>query len=498
MAIPVVCPKQALPRELDVEINISRPITEIATDMTLMCFLTPDADFLPNNNRVKYYTTMRAVEDDFAVGTSPWWAASAFFGRQTHPTSLAVGRVFDTPQPAGLLSGPLDLTALTTITDGAFSMVIHGSVHDFDNLNFSTVNTIDDVAAILTATVAANSIPASVAVYQNALKIESLMVGDDVEISYAEAPTAGTDVSEKLALTQATGAQLWAGYTPGNLADEARLVDLASRCNSRPIYGWTIDRVYRDTEVQKIFADWIEAKMPAYFSACTNSATAYNAGDETNIGFYAHNKDYKRTSVIYHHNPQVYPDVSYMALALATNYSAPDSAITMKFKQLEGIETTPMTETMLTVLNSRNINCFVAIGNTSSTTREGVQGAATWYTDTLVNLDNFREELQVEIYNVFLRTPKVPYTTAGQDKLVSAASKICRKYVRNAVFADRDIEDDTTETGYSTLPAFTIIPVNVAMATIAERAARIAPPIGIVAYEAGAFHKVTVNVDVFN
>ena len=42
---PVVCPKEPLSRDLDVSVSISRPITEIATDMTMICFVTPDVEF---------------------------------------------------------------------------------------------------------------------------------------------------------------------------------------------------------------------------------------------------------------------------------------------------------------------------------------------------------------------------------------------------------------------------------------------------------------------
>ena len=234
------------------------------------------------------------------------------------------------------------------------------------------------------------------------------------------------------------------------------------------------------------------------FSACTNSATAYNTADTTNIGYYCQNKGYIRTCVFYHDNPQVYPEVSYLAFALATNYSMPDAAVTLKFKQLDGIETVSMTETKLSALNARRINTYTLVGNNARTIREGVQAADTWFTDSIVNLDNFREELQVEVYNVFLRTPKVPYTTEGQNKLVSAARKICAKYTRNGVFADRDVEAPELESGYTTLPATSIEPVAVAFATTSERAARLAPPIHITAYEAGAFHKVSLRVDVFN
>lgn len=306
------------------------------------------------------------------------------------------------------------------------------------------------------------------------------------------------DLSGLLKLTEATASGLVQGYTPGDIASEMELISKAARCLQKPAYGWVIDAQYRDTEDQKKVADWAEAKSPAYFSTCTNSASAYNTADTSNIGYYCKNKGYKRTSTIYHNNPQVYPDMSYIAKALSVNYSQENSALTMKFKELSGIEPSPITETQLPALISRNINMYVYIGNTSRTVREGVQGLDTWFTDSLVNLDNFVEELQVAVYNVFLRTPKVPYTLAGQNKLVSAASTICNKYTRNGVFADRPSTDTSVESGLVTLPATSIIPTNIAYATVSDRAQRLAPPITIIAYEAGAMHKVNITVDVYN
>ena len=166
------------------------------------------------------------------------------------------------------------------------------------------------------------------------------------------------------------------------------------------------------------------------------------------------NSGYRRTFTFYHDNPQVYPEMSYLALALSVNYALNSSTLTMKFKQLPGISTVPLTETQLAALESRRINTYVSIGNTSSVIREGVQAASDWFTDSLVNLDNYKEELQVEVYN--------------------------------------------TETGYDTLPATSITPASVAGATMSERAARIAPPIAITAYEAGAFHSVAIAVSVYN
>ncbi|MCC8194045.1 MAG: hypothetical protein LIP28_05315 [Deltaproteobacteria bacterium] len=75
----VSCPSRPLPRDLDVEVVISRPQTEIATDMTLMVYLSTEADFAPNNNRVRYYSTFSALAEDTTEGSALWWAGNAFF-----------------------------------------------------------------------------------------------------------------------------------------------------------------------------------------------------------------------------------------------------------------------------------------------------------------------------------------------------------------------------------------------------------------------------------
>lgn len=495
MVSPVTCPTQPLTRDLDVFITLSRPLTELATDMTLAVMLSPDLDFAPNNDRVRYYSSMSALENDVPLASEAWFAGNAFFSKTNRPQTFALGRIFENPTPASLAFGNYNIAALKQVTDGSFNVEVNGSIATFEGLNFSGVETIADIAAVLQS-----AAPASVEVEQlyGNYAIYTVQTGDTAILSYATPHSTGTDVSGLLGLTEGAGAMLIQGYVPQGLIEEAKLVAAASRCNGRAIYGWTLDRQYRDTQAQRDFADWAESQKAAWFSACTNSVQAYNSADTTNICYYGKSKGYKRTSVIYHHNDQVYPDVSYMAEALAVNYSIEGSTITMKFKQLDGIEPSPLSETQLSVLEGRNCNCYVSIGNTARTTRPGTQCADTWWTDSLVNLDNFVEELQTEVYNVFLRNRKVPYTTAGQNMLVSAASKINAKYTRNGVFGSREIEDATNDLGYIVVPATEIIPTPVAFATTSERVSRTAPPIAIIAYEAGAMHKVNINISVYN
>lgn len=613
--MPVVsCAKTSLPRSLDVPVSLSRSVAETATDMTMMCFVTPGVAFPPGNNRVQFFSTFDAVQGAVPENSEAIFAAQTFFNRSDRPQTMCIGRVFTNPTNGTLVSGPITLSNLASVqnggftisvgdasytvanmtfglnptmadvtrqlntqmsafantvanadgesltittktvgdgsdisyagtpteftdvstllkltsttgasiaegqastpakltsgeivladlynvTDGAMTLVMNGATVNLYGLNFATYGsslTLNEVVQILTAAIGSNGL---VEVSGQSIVISTSQQGADVTIGYASSASSITDLSAILALTQSTAASRIDGYTPGGLVSEVALIQTAARCAGRSVFAWTLDRQYRDTQDQKDFADWAEAQDQAYFSACTNSVQAYNTADTTNIGFYAHNKGYIKTSVMYHNNPQVYPDVSYAALALSVNYALENSTLTMKFKQLTGIETVPLTETQLSSLKARRINTYVSMGNSSSVVREGVQSADSWFTDSHVNLSNYKEELQVEVFNVFMRNKKVKYTSAGQDLLVSAAAKINNRYIRNGTFADREEETTDNETGYTTLPACTITPAPIYSATTSERANRVAPPIAIVAYEAGAFHSVAIDVTVYN
>lgn len=613
--MPVVsCAKTSLPRSLDVPVSLSRSVAETATDMTMMCFVTPGVAFPPGNNRVQFFSTFDAVQGAVPENSEAIFAAQAFFNRSDRPQTMCIGRVFTNPTNGTLVSGPITLSNLANVqnggftisvgdasytvanltfglnptmtdvirqlniqmsafantvanadgksvtittnatgdgadisyagtpteftdvstllkltsatgasiaegqastpakltsgeitladlynvTDGAMTLVMNGATVNLYGLNFATYGsslTLNEVVQILTAAIGSSGL---VETSGQSIVISTSQQGADVTIGYASSASSITDLSAILALTQSTAASRIDGYTPGGLVSEVALIQTAARCAGRSVFAWTLDRQYRDTQDQKDFADWAEAQDQAYFSACTNSVQAYNTADTTNIGFYAHNKGYIKTSVMYHNNPQVYPDVSYAALALSVNYALENSTLTMKFKQLTGIETVPLTETQLSSLKARRINTYVSMGNSSSVVREGVQSADSWFTDSHVNLSNYKEELQVEVFNVFMRNKKVKYTSAGQDLLVSAAAKINNRYIRNGTFADREEETTDNETGYTTLPACTITPAPIYSATTSERANRVAPPIAIVAYEAGAFHSVAIDVTVYN
>lgn len=497
---------QSLPRSLDVQISLSVPQTESRTDLSTLCLVAEDLGMLPNANRIRFYSTIAALEADFGTATEPYKAGYAFFWQTPHATSMAVAQVFLTNQPALLVSAALtaaDITALAAISNGTMDIVYDigaGAVtQSFTAMDFTGVTTIEAIAAVIDAasgtglTCAVKTLPGGTKL----LAITTVNAGDGMTISYAAAEGTGTDISALANLTAAAGGQAMNGYTPTDIASELTNVANAANANGRNIYGWCLEAGLRDAAVQTTAAEWALART-AIMPLVTNDVNAVDPAYTTDIGSVLEATDNRRAVAIYHDNPARYPDVSILAYMLSVNYQLQDSTVTAKFKNLPGIETVTLTETQWSALQAKGYNTFTLVGNQARTFREGTTESATYYIDTTINLDNFVEDLSVNVYNVFLRNGKIPYTRAGQLMLVDACQDTGNQYVYNGTFADRQVADSTKKSGYTTIAAVQVTPTPIYQASDADRAARIAPPIQMVVQEAGAIHSVAINVEVVN
>lgn len=487
-----------LPITVDVNVSLSKAQIALGTDMTNIAFCTPNVDFL-HGNRVQLFSTQDAFNKICTAGDSVWWAGNAFFSKTERPTRIAVCKVFSENQPAYLLSGDVDVASVIAISTGSMDITIDGNVVEFSDLDFTAATDIDGIASVINT---ALSTSGSCEVYHGKILIKSAGTGKTATISYASTAASGTDVSALLALTEATGASLADGYTAGSIGDELTAISDAATRIGTFLYGWTIDATYRDTSDQADAATWVNGRgIRACGSFCTNNANAYDPANTSNNAVKALNAGYAGVSYVYDDNPQVYPDVSYLANFLAVNYSGSDTAIAGKFKDAEGIAAVnfPDIETNVATLKAKRINTITGIiGQSVKYFREGEQSSAAWSTDGWVNVCNFIAELEINILNVFLRTPKVAYTVEGQNLLISAAAKTCNKYKQNGSYADGVEEDPLSETGFKTIPACEIQIQELSATTVAQRAAHIGTPMTINLNDAGWMGSLSVNVNVLS
>lgn len=503
---PVSIPIVPLPRDIDVNITITRPQSEVATDMSLLVFLTPNAANLPpDNGRVVIGSSADALLS--ALGWFPadtgYHAVKAWAQQSPRPQRMAVGRVFEEPVPAQLMAGEItDYAPLSAIADGSFTVTVTDTdgapaVLNVEGVDFTDVTglaaTVNAVNAAITASGFDSAIAAGVD-YDGRLVVSAL--DPNVSITFAEAGTVGTDVSGLLKLTQEAGARKWDAYTPAGIVEELKNVQTALAAMDAPAFVITLDQQYRDTQAQRDVADYVEMnvfKMAASFA--TNSPTAYDSADAMNINKYIHTQQYRASGVVYSSYPQQYPDVAYPQALLATDYAGINTTKTAKFKQAVGISPESITETQLQVLTAYNTNVYTRVGNTLEFFREGTQGEDTWWTDSYYGWSNLREELQVSVMNGLVRRDKTPLSVEGQSAVVNDIGEVMERYVANGFLADRDEPDPTLNVPYITRKAYSIEPSPI---YYSDRATRTLSQITIPAYEAGAIHKASINIQANN
>lgn len=495
---------QSLPRSLDVQISLSRPQTETRTDLSTMCVACESLGFFPDENRVRFYSTLAGVATDFASNTQAYLAASAFFSQTPRATTLAIGEVFLSALHAQLLAPvytTAEITAIAAVTTGSFTIAVDGAAAiAVTGLDFTGVTTAAGIAAVIdaafnTAVIGATCTTKTLPGGSARLLIKSDTTGATSTLGYAGTHTSGTDVSAMLKLTAATSAMLAQGYTPVDIAEELTNIQNAANAAGKFIYGWALGSTLRDVAIQTVAAAWALTQT-AFMALVTNSADALNPATETDIGFVVNATGNRRVTCLYHDNATRYPDVSILAYMLHVNYRLQDSTVTSKFKQLPGIETVVLTETQLSTLIEKGYNTYVAIGNSSRTFREGGTSDPSWWMDSTINLDNFVEDLSVNVFNVFLRNKKVPYTRRGVALLVDACTDTGTQYTYNGTFADRVVVDTTKKGGTTITPAVVVTPTPIEQMSDTDRASRIGPPIQITCQEAGAIHSVSINVDI--
>lgn len=493
-----------LPRSLDVVVNISSPQTEARTNLTVLCLAAENLGFLWGSDRIRYYSTMTAVSDDFAAGSEVVFAATNFFAQSPRSQTFAVGEVFLDPQPARLVAPPYsaaDITAIAEITSGSLNVTVSDDGVDTDivltGLNFSTCTDVGDIATVIDtaivsgATCYVKTLPGG----EERLVIESTTSGDGMTISYGTSDKSGATVTvDILALTEAEGAAVYDGYTPTGIADELTNIYNAADNSGTHCYGFCLGASLRVAATQIEAATWAIART-VFMPLVTNDPNALLVSYTTDIGSVIGATDNKRVDCIYHDNAQMYPDVSILAYMLGVNYSSKNSVVTAKFKQLPGITTVALTETQWSVLQSKGYSSYTAIGNSARTFRDGVTESNGWNIDTTINMDNFSEDLSLNVFNVFLRNAIVPYTLPGQMLLVDACKDTGNQYVFNGTFADRE-EADLSKAGTTIVPAVQVIPTPLSNMSSADRVSRTGPPIQMIVQLAGAIESIAINVQV--
>lgn len=495
---------KSLDRSIDVQVSVTKNQIEGATDLSVLLFVTKDAPYDQGAGRVRLYTDMEAVAEDFGSSQQAYRAATTFFSQPRRSATFAVGKMFVDPVAGFMKTKAVgtDVNAWKAVTDGSFNITVDGSSVDVTALDFSSVTSLDDVASVVSAGSAAFSCVNS----NGQFIFTSATTGDLSTVSALATvdPASGTDISGELFLNGQDDAGdptddviIVPGYAPtGQIADELDLIEEAASTTGTFVYGWCMDKTFRDSQDQIDTATWIEARK-ANLALCLNSPFVKDPASTSDIGYLLSQTANIRTFTTYHDNAYYYPEVAIMAQMLGVDYRSENATITAKFKDLVGIPTVGVNSTDMAVLLSKRVNTFTAVGNNARTYREGQQENSAWFIDDLINLDNFEEELQTAVYNVFLQNGKVPYNEKGINLLRSAIVSVCERYVFNGTLSERQISVTAGDNKPSIEPAYIITNTPLALVSDSDRAQRIGPPFKVKLNLTGAIHSVSIDVNAY-
>lgn len=304
---------------------------------------------------------------------------------------------------------------------------------------------------------------------------------------------------------------------------DADIVASAEACRGANVEWYVLIPLGATNKEIQDLAAWAETATPdtllAYTTsdvystkAPTNTDADAEAAGETDIREIfkkLKDKGYRRSFGQFTTHPDN-PDAvaATMGYAMGQNRGLSNSAFTLAYKHLPGVEVDNLSETEVqyaagdSETAGMNGNVYVRRADYYDVLQQGLMADGTHF-DEVVNLDMLKNEIMLSIMDLLYQTPKVPGTDPGVAMIINKINAACEKFVKTGFIAPGVWNGGTVETDTETLTDGTTLPNGyIVMAdsvdsqSQADRDARKAPPIYVCVKTAGAVEFVTIAVNV--
>ena len=481
-------------RVVNVAVNL-QPLAAARRNFGLM-LLIGASDVIGQDERIRTYTGIEGVAGDFGLDAPEYAAAELFFSQTPRPSILQIGRWLQSSVPAMLRGGLLpDATATswTGITDGTFRLTVGGVEQTVTGLDFSGVSNLNGVAAVIDADLAPHG--AACRWDGQRFVVSTTATGAAASLGYLSAGTGdGTSIAGLLGLTPETALPPVAGADAESPVEcVAALADL-----SGDWYGCSFADTGLSVADHVAVSAFIEASSKSrVYGVTVTDPRVLDATFTEDVASRLVALKRKRTLVAYSRNP--YAVVSAMGRAFTVNFSANASTITLKFKQLPGIEAEGLTETQARALEAKRCNVFAAYDNDTAIFQEGVMSGDAYF-DEIHGLDWLQNAVQTEVWNLLYQSKtKVAQTNGGVNQILTRIEAVFGEAVRNNLIAPGVWNGDgfgQIESGDYLPKGYYLYALPVELQPQSEREQRKAPVIQCAVKLAGAIHSVDVQIDV--
>lgn len=477
--------------------------------------------------RVRTYTTLAALLDDFDSDDPVAIAVTRLFGQELKPTSVKVGRrqvdsvivtvddvvnateytvaingtefaftsdvdATDLEIAAGLVaainagSEPVTATdnadgtyTLTTDTPGtAFSAIpdarqVMGAIIDVVRVEVASV--VDETD--YTVTINGVDFTVDSGVGASAASIAALL--ETAINAGAEPVTAVDEGAGVLRLEHTDVGKHLSIEVDGTLmalvdADES-ITDAVTACRAADTswYGFMMtSRYVADVKEAMTVLETLQA-LGVFASNDSDIPGSTLALDGGTIAAFNVGNALDRSVVWYHTAPELYPEAALLGLQLAKD---PGSS-TWEYKTFSLVEYDTITDTQQTNLTEKLAMSYQRIAGNNITF--GVRVGANEYPDVIVGADYLRSRIAEDLFALLLANEKVPYTNAGITLVTSTVQA--------------RLEDGVALTILSSDPAPEVTAPDAADVDPADKAARLLPDVEWSGTLAGAIHQIRVH-----
>ena len=383
------------------------------------------------SGKVKKYRSLAAVSDDFDNTDEPYKAAAVYFAQTPYPKPFSIARWETTNTQWSITGGtPAAVGSLVALADP--TLIINGVTTVIDIPSGSTTGA--QVAAAIQTALRANTEPG----FSNA----EVTFGNNVYTL-----TFGTD-SDGLAVEMSKPTGTLAADTTG-VDFENETVDVgvrgetastmiaAVRSYNDDWYFLCADENIVDTTFADDLSEWAEAsdRMAALDTHDADILDATPSG----VGYDIAAEDRQRTFLFYS------PRSDYKAVSLAAKFSAVDfdqsnAIITGKFKQLPNTTADTLSEDDVEALDGLSVNHYTFFGGTAIVA-EGVTTKDDTYIDVRYWVDWFVNGVRREVFNLLLRSNRIPQTNAGIALVKGVVIEMCEQGRQNGGIAPGRVSD---------------------------------------------------------
>lgn len=459
-----------------------------------------DSAVIGPSERVRTYTTLEAVAQDFGVTAPEYYGAALYFGQSPRPAQLMIGRWLSSAVPAQLTGAILTtaqqtLADWTAITNGELDITIDGTDINLTTLDFSGVTNLNGVATVVSTALNTALAGTSCVWTGSQFVIYGATAGSTGAISYA-ADTADSNLASQMGLTSGTAVSAEAGAdaeTPAAAA--ATFADMSAGW-----YGLTFCATASITDADHLaVAAFIEgASQARRYGVTITNTNVLSATVDTDLASLLKAANYRRTAALYcSSNP--YAICSMFARAFAVNFSGNRTTITLMYKQLPGVVYEQLSETQAQTLENKNCNVFVLYDNDTAILEYGVNCDGTYF-DEVHGADWLADAVQVAIYNLLYQSQtKIPQTDEGTAQLINAAQRVLDQAVQNGFAAPGIWNADgfgTLQRGDRLDSGYYVYMPSVDDQDQSEREERKAPVMQIAVKLAGAIHTADVIISI--